>query len=103
MMFFRAVYDLWYFDAATRRRYLLRTILVAFLYGVFNALALGRPEGRVTWETLSLLAALTVGFTAFYYLRTQASKYKALYAQFCELFEQRRLLELGLACTIFLM
>jgi hypothetical protein len=100
MMFFRAVYDLWYFDAATRRRYQLHTISVAFLYGVFNSLALGRPEGRVTWETLGLIAVLTVGFTVFYYLRTQARKYKALYAQFCELFQQRRLFELGLACTI---
>ena len=102
-MFFRTIYDLWYFDAAARRRYQIRTIVVAFLYGVFNSLALGRPEARVTWETLSLIGVLTVAFTVFYCLRKQAStKYKALRANFREFLQERGLLELGLVSAIIL-
>jgi|HubBroStandDraft_6_1064221.scaffolds.fasta_scaffold23839_1 hypothetical protein len=68
------LYQLWYFDFPARRQFLIGTILVSFGYALFNALLLGRPEKRITWETMSLVILLTLGFSAVYCLRERASE-----------------------------
>ena len=96
------LYHLWYVDQRARRRFQVWTILIAFGYGVFNALALGRPEKEVTWETLSVVCLLTVGFSLFYCLRIKASKAGAAYAQLRDVFRKDWFLEMGLVSTVIL-
>jgi hypothetical protein len=99
-LFLRAICDLWYFDLEARRRYQLRTVLIAFLYGVFNSLALGRGEDRVTWETLGLVGLLTVAFTMSYCLRKVSTQYVNTSGRLREFFRKRGFLELGLVSAI---
>lgn len=97
------LYSLWYTDLQARRRFQVWTILIAFSYGVFNALALGRPEKQVTWEALGVVCLLTVGFSLFYCLRTKASKVGAAsYARLRDVFRKDWFLEVGLASTVIL-
>jgi|HubBroStandDraft_6_1064221.scaffolds.fasta_scaffold01095_15 hypothetical protein len=96
------LYQLWYSDLNTRRQFQLWTILIAFTYGLFNSLGLGRPEQQVTWETLGLVLFLTAAFSAFYCLRTRESTETSTvdlpYAHLSDVFRQnRKLFEVGLA------
>jgi hypothetical protein len=102
------LYQLWYLDLKARRRFQIWTILIAFTYGVFNSFALGRPEKRVTWETLGMVFFLTATFSAYYCLRSRTSpgtsKVKFTYAHVGEVFRQnRRIFELGLASLVALL
>lgn len=101
-MFLQAVYRLWYFDVKARRRFQIQTILIAFAYGVFSSLVLGRPEKRVTWETLGLICFLTVGFTLFYALREEPWKVRSAYRRLREFFGNRGYYELGLTSVAVL-
>jgi hypothetical protein len=65
------LYDLWFVDQRARWRLYVGSIVIAFGYGVVNSLLLGRPEDRVTWETLGLLCATVFVFTTFYCTQKQ--------------------------------
>lgn len=93
-LFVDALYELWYFDLATRRRYQVGIIVLAFLYGVFNSLVLGRDESRVTWETLGLIGVLTIGSSVFYCLK-KAGAFDSAYAKLHGLLDHRGFLEVG--------
>ncbi len=102
------LYQLWYIDLETRRRFQVWTILAAFAYGLFNSLALGRPEKQVTWETLGLVCFLTVASSALYSFEkisaTESSKANLSYAHLGEMFRQNRMLfDAGLAATAILL
>jgi len=102
------LYYLWYHDLRARRRFQLWTILIAFAYGVFNSLALGRPENRVTFETLGVVVLLTVVFSAFYCLQTGTSTERSTvnlkYAHFRDVFlPNRKVFEGGLAAIVILL
>jgi len=83
-------------------------MLIAFAYGLFNSLGLGRSEKQVTWETLGVAFFLTVAFSAFYCLRkstsTETSKVIFKYAHLGEVFRQnRKIFEVGLASLVVLL
>ena len=102
MLYLNRAFNLWYSDLEARRRFQVLTILIAFAYGAFNSLALGRPEKRVTWETLALTFFLTVGFTMFYCFRTEARTARTEFPELRETFQNRRFVEAGLISTIVL-
>src|SRR5258708_6388327 len=99
------LYQLWYSDLKARRQFQLWTILIAFAYGLFNSLGLGRPEKQVTWETLGVVLFFTVAFSAFYCLQRresiETSKVDLPYAHLIDVFRQnRKLFEVGLASFV---
>jgi hypothetical protein len=96
----QALYHLWYVDLPARRRFQLWTILIASAYGIFNSLVLGRMEKQVTWETLGVVCLLTVGFSALYCVRGQASKVALEPAEVPGARLSRRFFEVGLAATV---
>jgi hypothetical protein len=65
------LYNLWVVDHRARWHLYVSSIVIAFGYGVVNNLLLGRPEDRVTWETLGLLCATVSALTIFYCTRTE--------------------------------
>lgn len=71
------LYNLWFVDQRTRTRLYVWSIAAAFGYGVVNNLVLGRPEGRVTWETLGLLCVIFFGVTLRYCIPTATKRQKA--------------------------
>jgi hypothetical protein len=98
------LYQLWYFDLRARRRLQLLTVLIGFSYGVFNSLVLGRPEGRVTWETMGVIFSLTILLSVAYCFKkdrvTEASVVKFSYEHLGELIaKNRRILEWGLVTS----
>lgn len=97
-----ALYELWYSDLETRRRYELGIILLAFLYGVFNSLVLGRAEGRVTWETLGLIGVLTIGSSVYYCLK-RVGAFDSAYARLHALLGHRGFLEVGFVSAILVL
>jgi hypothetical protein len=58
---------------SARRGFLILSVALSFSYAVFNSMYLGRPEKRVTWETVCLAVALTLIFSAYEYLRHKSS------------------------------
>jgi hypothetical protein len=102
------LYQLWYIDLEARRRFQVWTILVAFAYGLFNSLGLGRPEKQVTLETLGVVLFLTAAFSVFYCLRkstsTETSTISFTYAHLGEVFRQNRtIFEVGLSSLVVLL
>jgi hypothetical protein len=59
---------------ATRRRFQLLSVVLSFSYAVFNSIYLGRPEKRVTWETVCLAIALTLIYSAYEHVRSTFSE-----------------------------
>jgi hypothetical protein len=102
MSYLNRAINLWYSDVERRRRFQVLTILIAFAYGVLNSLALDRPEKQVTWETLGVILFLTVAFTAYYCVRTEAPMVRTEFVRLREMFENRRVLEVGLVSVILL-
>lgn len=49
------------------------SVALSFSYAVFNSMYLGRPEKRITWETVCLGFALTAIFSAYEHLRPKFS------------------------------
>jgi hypothetical protein len=101
------LYELWYEDLETRRRFQLWTILSGFAYGLINSLVLGRSERRVTWETIGVVFFLTVALSVFYCLQRGVAKETAkvplTYGHLSDLFHQhRQLFEVGLASLALL-
>jgi hypothetical protein len=95
------IYHLWYVDVTARRRFQIWTMLLAFAYGIFNSIVLGRSEKELTWETLGLLCILTVGFTSYYCLgnrQTVASHFSFRKALF-----NRRTIVVGFATAAVMM
>lgn len=65
------LYNLWFVDQRARWCLYVGSIVAAFGYGVINSLVLGRPESRITWETLGLLCAMVLGLTMVYCARKE--------------------------------
>ena len=100
MIYVERLYELWYSDSRARHRLQLLTVAIAFTYGVFNSLVLGRPEKRVTWEVLALIFLVTVGFSVVYCLRPREWKLRSV--SLGEIFRNRTTLELALASVFVL-
>jgi hypothetical protein len=66
------LYNLWFVDERPRWRLSVGSILIAFGYGIINNMLLGRPEDRVTWETLAVLCIAVFSFTVFYCARNES-------------------------------
>ena len=101
MTYVRELYRLWYDDLKARRRFQVSTILIAFAYGVFNSLILGRSEKQVTWETVGVICFLMVAFSAFYCF--QPHNWHLPRVSFGDIFRVRMALALGLTSVIFLL
>jgi hypothetical protein len=77
-------------------------MLIAFGYGVFNSVGLGRSEQQVTWETMGLICLLTIGFSTVYCFRTEARDVSSS-GQVSGFFQNRKVLAVGLASIVVLM
>lgn len=97
MTYIEQLYRLWYVDLRARRRFQVWTIVIGFAYGVFNSLALKRPEKEVTWETLGLICFLTLAFSVFYCARPQP---RASTVTLADVFRNRTILALGVVSII---
>src|ERR1700688_2779336 len=101
MIYLQELYRLWYDDLEVRRRFQLWTLGIAFAYGVFNSLVLGRSERQVTWETVALVCFLTVAFSTFYCC--QPHNWKLPVVSFGDIFRARMMFGLGLTSIIVLL
>jgi hypothetical protein len=81
----------------TRRALLFLSVALSFSYAVFNSIYLGRPEKRVTWETVFLGFALTVIFSAYEYFRANLSETSFAAEWMPRLSESRKMVALSLA------
>jgi hypothetical protein len=96
------VYSLWYYDLEARRRFQILTIVIAFAYGAFNSLVLGRPDKQVTYESLGLVFLLTAGFTLLYCVQKEARAVNRASASLREIFQSRSFLEFSAASALLI-